>query len=77
MVVGSKEESVDVAWLTHVPANSEVGNPVQKQRDREIDGILFLDEVRNHHSVVCSIVFLSILFNLSHIHMYCGIGAVK
>jgi hypothetical protein len=77
VVVGSNKESRDVAWLTHVPANSEVGNPVQKQRDREIDGTLFLDKVRNHHSVVCSIVFLSILFNLSHIYMHCGIGEVK
>jgi hypothetical protein len=77
IVVGSKEESRDVAWLTHVPANSDVGNPVRKSRDREIDGMLFLDKLRNHHSFVCSIVFLSILFYLSYIHMCCGIGGVK
>jgi hypothetical protein len=77
MMGGSKQESRDVAWLTHVPANSDIGTPVRKRRDREIDAILFLDEVRNHHSFVCSVVFLPILFNLSYIHMYCGIGGVK
>jgi hypothetical protein len=42
VVVGSKEESRDVARLTHVPANSEVGNPVRKRRDREIDAVSIL-----------------------------------
>jgi hypothetical protein len=77
MMGESKEERRDVAWLTHVPANSEVGNPVRKWRDLEIDAILFLDKVRNHHSFVCSVVFLPILFNLSYIHLYCGIEGVK
>jgi hypothetical protein len=77
VVVGSKEESRDVAWLTHATANSDVGNPVRKWQDREIDGILFLDKLRNHHSVVCSVVILSILCYLSYIQMCCGIGVVK